>query len=859
MMGAGLARALGSGEWESWTKAQGLPSSLVWNIRRDKKGAMWVATSMGVTRLQGKLPARTWGSKDGLGGENVRWLGETLDGAIWAIPKPGGLSRIDPATGIVRTLGLEDGLGQKLNRGLVDHLGRLWVAAADGLFRNDAPCSSTRFAKVNPPGVLEKGTWAVSEDNRGTVWVIGPDGLWRLQQDQWRRYRKSDGLLTDNPYIAVVGADNSLWLRNRFDAGVERLEFDGDRISRATAIVPSANTSVDVTAFHGFDTAGDFWRGTAKGVAVLHDGAWTQYSTEDGLIWDDCDGEAFWADPDGSVWIGTSGGVSHYRPPKGQPPEAAANPIVTSLEIRRQPRLVRVSFSSLNYRYDQLVRFGYRFDDGLWTETPERSISIAGLGPGRHRIEIRSRIRDGPFSPKPAVAEFDVEPLWSESWWFRCLALLLASLLIWGGVLWRHRALHRRNAILERAVQQRTVELAAERSKVLEEKQRADDASAAKGQFLANMSHEIRTPLNGLLGLTQLLEDARDPEDLSETIRLIRSSGQMLLGVINDILDFSKVEAGKLELEITPFELRSTLEDAVGLFRASAAEKGLRLHLALAPDLPGWVAGDHIRLRQVVQNLISNSLKFTHSGEIALTAAVAAQEATPQKETTPEESAHCIRVEVRDTGIGIPPDKIKQLFSSFSQADASISRRYGGTGLGLAICKRLVHLMGGNIDVQSQPGEGSTFRFTVLLGRATAPAPALDMPPGLEVGKLRVLLVEDNKINQIVGLRLLEKLGVAADLAENGEEAVAAAERTSYDLILMDVQMPVMDGIAATHAIRTNLTGNPQPFICGLSAHATTDFQEICLDSGMDGYLIKPLDIQKLQVLLAQRCAQSAI
>jgi CheY-like chemotaxis protein len=330
--------------------------------------------------------------------------------------------------------------------------------------------------------------------------------------------------------------------------------------------------------------------------------------------------------------------------------------------------------------------------------------------------------------------------------------------------------------------------------------------------------------------------------------------------VINDILDFSKVEAGKLELEITPFELRSALGDAVGLFRASAAEKGLRLHLALAPDLPGWVAGDHIRLRQVVQNLISNSLKFTHSGEIALSAAVVAQEAASQKETTSEEAAHCVRVEVRDTGIGIPPDKIKKLFSSFSQADASISRRYGGTGLGLAICKRLVHLMGGKIDVQSQPGQGSTFRFTVWLGRATAPAPVLlDMPPSLEVGKLRVLLVEDNKINQIVGLRLLEKLGVAADLAENGEEAVAAAERTSYDLILMDVQMPVMDGIAATHAIRTNLTGNPQPFICGLSAHATTDFQEMCLDGGMDGYLIKPLDTQKLQVVLAQRSAQSAI
>ena len=334
---------------------------------------------------------------------------------------------------------------------------------------------------------------------------------------------------------------------------------------------------------------------------------------------------------------------------------------------------------------------------------------------------------------------------------------------------------------------------------------------------------------------------------------MIRSSGQMLLGVINDILDFSKVEAGKLELEIAPFELRSTLEEAVGLFRATAAEKGLRLHLDLAPDLPGWVAGDHIRLRQVVQNLISNALKFTPAGEIALTAAVSPREAAPQ------ETAHRIRVEIRDTGIGIPADKIEQLFSSFSQADASISRRYGGTGLGLAICKRLVQLMGGSIDVQSQPGQGSMFRFTVRLGRATAPLPVLpDTPASAEVVKLKVLLAEDNKINQMVGIRLLRKLGVAADLAENGEEAVAAAERNAYHLILMDVQMPSMDGIAATQAIRANLTAKPQPFICGLSAHATTDFQQMCLDSGMDGYLTKPLDIQKLQILLAQRCAHSA-
>jgi signal transduction histidine kinase/ligand-binding sensor domain-containing protein/CheY-like chemotaxis protein len=851
LVGAGLARCLGSGEWESWTKAQGLASNLVWNILRDRKGALWVGTGAGLTRLGGHLPPRTWTGKDGLGGENVRWLGETSDGAIWAITKPGWLARIDPATETIRPVTKEDGLDAATpQRGLVDHAGRLWVAANTGLFRDDTPASSVRFVKVSPPGLLTQGAWSVAEDKRGIVWVIAPDGLWRVKEGQWLRYRKADGLLSDNPYIIAVAADNSLWLRHRFDAGVERVEFAGDRILRSTAIVPADNSSVDVTAFHGFDALGGFWRGTAKGVSVLRNGSWTEYSTEDGLIWNDCDGEAFWADPDGSVWIGTSGGLAHFRPGPGNSSEPAADPILSSFEIRKQPRLVRVSFSSLNYKYDQLVRFAYRLDDGLWSDAPERSVSIAGLGPGRHRLEVRSQIRSGPYSPKLAVAEFDVDPVWWESWWFRGIVLLLTATLIYCAVLWRHRALRRRNATLERAVERRTAELRAERAKVMEEKHRADAASAAKGLFLANMSHEIRTPLNGLLGLTRLLEGTRDAGESRETLRLIRSSGQMLLRVINDILDFSKVEAGKLELDIAPFQLRSALQEGIGLFRPATAEKGLHLDVVLAPDLPTWVAGDEIRLRQVIQNLISNALKFTKSGTIVLSAACETQEA----------ATYLLRIEVRDTGIGIAPDRIAHLFSSFSQADSSISRSYGGTGLGLAISKRLIELMGGSIDVESQVGLGTAFRFTVRLSQATAPGPVLIGEPALQDGnKLRVLLAEDNKVNQIVGLKLLQKLGIAADLAENGEKAVAAAMQNAYDLILMDVQMPDVDGIAATREIRTRLAGDRQPFICGLSAHATNDFREQCLRAGMNGYLTKPLDFEKLHQLLVERSAQLAV
>jgi len=355
------------------------------------------------------------------------------------------------------------------------------------------------------------------------------------------------------------------------------------------------------------------------------------------------------------------------------------------------------------------------------------------------------------------------------------------------------------------------------------------------------MSHEIRTPLSGVIGLSALLEDLSDRNEALETARLIRSSGHTLLRVINDILDFSKIEAGKLELEAAPFPLRRSLEESTGLFRAAASEKGLHLGCELAPDVPEWATGDETRLRQVVLNLVSNALKFTSSGEVVLSGAVERRDAR----------SYVVGIEVRDTGIGIDPEKLSKLFSSFGQADASIHRRYGGTGLGLAISKRLVELMGGTIQAQSKPGEGTRFRFTVVLAQAEAPAPA---PPITENGgrSLRVLVAEDNRVNQKVALKLLQKFGVDADLAADGSQAIQLALRNPYDLILMDLEMPEIDGLAATREIRRRLPENNQPLIFGLTAHATIEYRGICLEAGMNGYLTKPLESAKLRELLAQ-------
>ena len=454
------------------------------------------------------------------------------------------------------------------HRGFVDHLDRLWVATACGVFRNDRPSVSDRFRRIDQPASLDHGAWAFAEDKQGTMWITNPDGLWRLSEGRWRQYRKADGLLSDQPYIPAIAPDGALWLRHRFDAGIERVEFSGDRIVRSTAVVPADAASRSRSRpFTDLTRRGASGEAAPNGVSVLAGGSWRHLSTEDGLIWNDTDGEAFWADADGSVWIGTSGGLAHYRPPGGgllgRP---VADPVITGLEIDQKSRVVRAEFSSLSYKNEQLVHFAYRLDGERWTDTTER-------------IDLLCRPCPGPASAGDPVAG----SRWtgvaeSGRGGIPDRAEVVGNLVVAVG---RSAACRRcrvgrhsveepvvaaRNRQLEVAVRQRTAELESERTKVLEEKRRADAASEAKGRFLATMSHEIRTPLNGVIGLSRLLEAMQVPPEALEMIRMIRSSGDALLRVINDVLDFSKVEAGKLELDVAPFISAVPSKKAYGCF-----------------------------------------------------------------------------------------------------------------------------------------------------------------------------------------------------------------------------------------------------------------------------------------------------
>jgi PAS domain S-box-containing protein len=495
--------------------------------------------------------------------------------------------------------------------------------------------------------------------------------------------------------------------------------------------------------------------------------------------------------------------------------------------------------------------FGCTREQALKLDVAQLSAGVSPYGAEEAQRWIERAQAEGPQTFEWLARKVDGELFWAE------ISLRLSEtgeqhrlLAVVRDVSERKRTEEERaqyRSSLEDLVATRTAELAAARDA-------AEAASRAKSSFLANMSHELRTPMNGVMGMTDLaLRRANDPQQI-DWLNKSKDSAQRLLGIINDILDLSKIEAERLTLEAVSFKFGEVQENLFSLLGHKAEEQ----QIALLADLDPAVArltllGDPLRLGQILLNLTGNALKFTEHGSITVRARLLEDQPTDV----------LLRIDVADTGIGITPEQQQRLFTAFEQADGSMTRKYGGTGLGLAISKRLAEMMGGEIGVESTPGQGSTFWFTVRLGKASAavpPAPTFsqdsaDMRLKAQFAGTLILLAEDEPINQEVSRGLLEDAGIFVDLAEDGLQALELAKQNTYALILMDMQMPHMNGVEATLAIRA-LPGYAQTPILAMTANAFEEDRKVCLEAGMNDHLAKPVAPQKLYETLLVWLAQ---
>jgi signal transduction histidine kinase/ligand-binding sensor domain-containing protein/ActR/RegA family two-component response regulator len=879
--GGGLVRWLGYRKWETWTESEGLSHDVVWSLARDSRGTLWAGTQSGISHLTADESRWEPWRVAPLNTLTTLYLLPDRDGTFWAGQVHGGVVHFDPATGRTQRYGRSSGLLSDWICSLaLDKSGAVWAGTSVGLFRGTRGSNGLRFERIPLPEARSQVVSAILPDSRGWLWVASSYGLSCLQGQTWLTLGQSNGLLRRSVTTMTEGPDHAMWLGYREPVGITRLE-PGSGGWKARHFGSADGLPEAKPYFLRFDHRGWLWVGTDAGLLRYDGRSWSRFDKADGLPLNDCDQNAFLDDSDGTVWVGTPKGLAHFLAPESPAHSTEATPVLTRVLLGAFPaplsggvrvpyarRSLNVGFAALPFVDEETVRFRHRLVglDTTWTETRQVEAHYPGLGPGQYTFELQAQGAPGTWRGATARISFAVEPPWWRRWWAISGGMLLAAALghfIWK---WRLHAVLKRQRELERAVADRTRKLALEQQVALEAKARAENEKAVvekqkveieellvqtreadrlKSEFLANMSHEIRTPLNGIIGMTDLMLNSKLSDDQQECLRTVRFSSDALLRVINDVLDFAKIEAGKLDLEQIAFRPAGVLDEVVKSLLIVAQAKRLDLRRRLAPDVPEVLLGDPARLRQVLVNLVENAIKFTEKGsvEIELSAGRNAGD-------------RCVlSAAVGDTGIGIPASQQSVIFEPFRQADGSTSRRHGGTGLGLAICSRLVWLMGGRISVESAPGEGSTFRFTVNLGLPQQQSvPAATQEP-VELSGARVLLVEDHAVNQKLARRILENSGATVSCADDGEQAVEAFEKAQFDVILMDIQMPGMDGITAAGEIRRREGDkNRRTPIIALTANALHGDRERCLAVGMDDYLTKPIRATDL----VQRVAAAA-
>lgn len=853
-----------------------ISSNIVHCFAVDSSGSIWIGTREGLNRYD-RIQKRfiryfmESASDEEQVSNEIKSILIDRNNRFW-IGTSNALNLFDPSTGKATPYRFDrfnpNSLNNEIHTIYQTRSGEMFVGSRKGLLQFNPLTGNFDLHRPDPlvtETQISNSVYTILEDRYGKLW-IGTLGGGMMEFDRKRKrfitYRNKTAdstSLSHNSVVAFCEDPFGFFWVGTYGGGLNRFDRKtGEFIHYTTEKgLPDNLISAIID-----DQKGNLWISTHSGIARFDTKTRTfrNYDVLDGLQSNEFNIGAALRLKNGEMLFGGIAGFNWFSPDSIQgnnfiPPIVISSfqvldqefPLSESVQLDYNQNYITFEFSSLSFALADKNRFAYKlegFDEDWIYSGSRRFATYSNLEPGEYTFHVKGSNSDGVWNEKGAKLKITIlRPFW-KTWWFILVLVVLAGGILYIGYRIRIRSINQQNAVLEEKVKRRTVDLEKARAEAEAAREVAEKASRSKSGFLANMSHEIRTPLNGILGFTDLLIKNNPNADNLKYLELIRSSGDTLLRLLSDILDLNKIEQGKLNIENIRFNFAQTIRETLLPYQYRSNEKGLQFLMYFDSKIPDSIYGDPTRIKQLVINLVSNSIKFTETGGISVKFGIESEHPDSKGYIT-------ITGSVTDTGIGVAPDKQNLIFDSFTQADGSFTRKYGGSGLGLSIVKQLLRLMGGEIELISPSADkpfrsntpGATFQFYFKVKPAMQEdAVKTAEPVGNNVEykftePYRVLLVEDNKINQLLAVTVLENFGIKVVTADDGQQGVECAKADDFDLILMDVQMPVMNGYESTAAIRA--LGMKLPII-GLTANVYKEDIEKCLESGMNAHLGKP-------------------